>query len=138
MHLHALASLILQAQQLLPDAVDDTRDQGYTWAEIGQLLNLAPNRRPALPDPGRKSAMTTSTEIPVRSAFPDRCPSSPPAAGVKAGRRPPKGSALTPARTAVAFRGGKGRPTTTAGHPAQPPSGAPSPPEEINLTRSPT
>jgi hypothetical protein len=39
--LHALASLINHAQALLPDAVDDARDQGYTWPEIGQLLNLS-------------------------------------------------------------------------------------------------
>ena len=36
--LHALASLIAQAQQLLPQAVHDARDQELTWAEIGELL----------------------------------------------------------------------------------------------------
>jgi hypothetical protein len=36
---HALASLIAQAQQLLPQAVHDTRDQELTWAQIGELLN---------------------------------------------------------------------------------------------------
>jgi hypothetical protein len=41
-HLHALASLIAQAQQLLPDAVHDARDQDHSWTEIGQLLNLSP------------------------------------------------------------------------------------------------
>ena len=41
-HLHALTSLIMQAQQLLPAAVADARDQDYTWAQIGQLLNLTP------------------------------------------------------------------------------------------------
>ena len=41
-HLHALASLIAQAQQILPDAVHDARDQGHTWTEIGLLLNLTP------------------------------------------------------------------------------------------------
>lgn len=40
--LHTLASLIAQAQQMLPDAVHATRDQGHTWIEIGQLLNLSP------------------------------------------------------------------------------------------------
>ena len=30
--LHALASLIAQAQQLLPQAVHDARDQELTWA----------------------------------------------------------------------------------------------------------
>ena len=36
--LHALASLITQAQQLLPQAVHDARDQELTRAEIGELL----------------------------------------------------------------------------------------------------
>ena len=40
-HLHALASLITQAQQLLPQAVDDARDQELTWAQIGELLNIS-------------------------------------------------------------------------------------------------
>ena len=35
--LHALASLIAQAQQLLPQAVHDARDQELTWAQIGEL-----------------------------------------------------------------------------------------------------
>jgi hypothetical protein len=38
-HLHALASLIAQAQQLLPEAVHDARDQELTWTQIGELLN---------------------------------------------------------------------------------------------------
>ncbi len=38
-HLHALTSLIAQAQQLLPRAVHDARDQELTWAQIGELLN---------------------------------------------------------------------------------------------------
>jgi hypothetical protein len=37
--LHALASLIAQAEQLLPQAVHDARDQELTWAQIGELLN---------------------------------------------------------------------------------------------------
>ena len=37
--LHALASLIDQAQQLLPQAVRDARDQELTWAQIGELLD---------------------------------------------------------------------------------------------------
>ena len=41
-HLHALASLIHQAEQLLPHAVANARDQGQTWKEIGQLLNTTP------------------------------------------------------------------------------------------------
>ena len=36
--LHALASLIAQAQQLLPGAVHDARDQELTWAQLGELL----------------------------------------------------------------------------------------------------
>ena len=38
-HLHALASLIAQAEQLLPQAVHDARDQELTWTQIGELLN---------------------------------------------------------------------------------------------------
>jgi hypothetical protein len=37
--LHALTSLIAQAELLLPDAVHDARDQELTWAQIGELLN---------------------------------------------------------------------------------------------------
>jgi hypothetical protein len=40
--LHALASLIAQAHTMIPGAVHAARDQGRTWAEIGQLLNLSP------------------------------------------------------------------------------------------------
>jgi hypothetical protein len=36
--LHALASLIAQARQLLPQAVHDACDQELTWAQIGELL----------------------------------------------------------------------------------------------------
>jgi len=36
--LHALTSLIAQAQQLLPQAVHDARDQELTWTQIGELL----------------------------------------------------------------------------------------------------
>jgi hypothetical protein len=36
--LHAQASLIAQAQQLLPQTVHDARDQELTWAQIGELL----------------------------------------------------------------------------------------------------
>jgi hypothetical protein len=38
-HLHALASLIAQAQQVLPQAVHQARDQELTWTQIGELLN---------------------------------------------------------------------------------------------------
>ena len=37
-HLHALASLTAQAQQLLPQAIHDARDQELTWAQISELL----------------------------------------------------------------------------------------------------
>src|SRR5262245_45459324 len=37
-HLHALASLIAQAEQFLPRAVHDARDQELTWTQIGDLL----------------------------------------------------------------------------------------------------
>jgi hypothetical protein len=36
--LHALASLITQAQELLPQAIHDARDQELTWAQVGELL----------------------------------------------------------------------------------------------------
>jgi hypothetical protein len=38
--LHALASLIAQAHQLLPHAVHDARDQELTWTQIGELLGI--------------------------------------------------------------------------------------------------
>jgi hypothetical protein len=41
-HLHALASLIAQAQRLIPHAVHDAREQEHSWTDIGQLLNLSP------------------------------------------------------------------------------------------------
>jgi hypothetical protein len=41
-NLHALASLIAQAGQLLPKAVHHARDQELTWAQIGELLNTTP------------------------------------------------------------------------------------------------
>ncbi len=36
-HLHALASLIAQAQQLLPQAIHDARDQELTGTQTGEL-----------------------------------------------------------------------------------------------------
>ena len=33
-----MTSLIAQAQQLLPQAVHDARDQELTWTQIGELL----------------------------------------------------------------------------------------------------
>src|ERR1700758_4670210 len=40
-HLHALTSLIAQAEQLLPQAVHEARDQELTWAQIGELLGTS-------------------------------------------------------------------------------------------------
>jgi hypothetical protein len=37
-HLHALASLITQAQQILPEAVRDARNQELSWAQIREPL----------------------------------------------------------------------------------------------------
>ena len=39
--LHALASLIAQALQMIPAGVSQARDQEHTCAEIGHLLNLS-------------------------------------------------------------------------------------------------
>jgi hypothetical protein len=39
--LHVLASLVAHAQELLPHAIHDARDQDLTWAEIAQLLNIS-------------------------------------------------------------------------------------------------
>jgi hypothetical protein len=39
--LHALASLISQAHQMLPAAIDDARDQELTWSDIAQLLGVS-------------------------------------------------------------------------------------------------
>src|ERR1035438_9801783 len=38
--LHALASLLAQAQVLLPGAVAQARDQDLTWDQIGELLGV--------------------------------------------------------------------------------------------------
>lgn len=38
--LHLLVSLIHQAQQRLPTAVADAREQDYTWAQIADLLGV--------------------------------------------------------------------------------------------------
>ena len=35
------ASLIAQADALLPQAINDARDQELTWAEIAQLLHIS-------------------------------------------------------------------------------------------------
>ena len=38
--LHLLASLLAHAQNRLPQAVTDARDQGCSWAEIADLLGV--------------------------------------------------------------------------------------------------
>ncbi|MGH7416919.1 MAG: hypothetical protein ACREKB_03995 [Candidatus Rokuibacteriota bacterium] len=38
--LHALVSLMAQAEALLPDAVADAWDQDYRWKEIGHHMSL--------------------------------------------------------------------------------------------------
>jgi hypothetical protein len=38
--LHLLASLLAQAQARLPQAVNDARNQGCSWAEIADLLGV--------------------------------------------------------------------------------------------------
>lgn len=61
--LHLLASLMAQAEQRLPRAVADARDQDYSWAQIADLLGVtrasawqryayrsASNRTPLEPD----------------------------------------------------------------------------------------
>jgi hypothetical protein len=40
-HLHALTSLIAQAEQLLPQAIHNARDQELTWNQIGELLGTS-------------------------------------------------------------------------------------------------
>lgn len=68
-HLHALASLIAQAQRLLPDAVAQACDQELTWEEIGQLLGLSGStaaRRYRHPTRAR----TESRPMPTRRARP--------------------------------------------------------------------
>ena len=40
--LHALTSLIAQAEQLLPQAVHDARDQELAWTQIGELPGTTP------------------------------------------------------------------------------------------------
>ena len=40
--LHALSSLLAQAQQLLPEVVQHARDQELSWTDISQLLGIHP------------------------------------------------------------------------------------------------
>jgi hypothetical protein len=40
LRLHVLASLIAQAQTLLPDAVADARESGFYWSEIAAELGV--------------------------------------------------------------------------------------------------
>jgi hypothetical protein len=41
LRLHLLASLIAQAQALIPDAVADAREHGFWWTEIGNELGIS-------------------------------------------------------------------------------------------------
>ncbi len=43
-HLGDLASLVVQAEAVLPGLVADARDQDYTWAQIGDRLGLSSPR----------------------------------------------------------------------------------------------
>lgn len=40
--LHLLTSLIRQAEQALPAAVAEARDQEYSWAQIARMLGTTP------------------------------------------------------------------------------------------------
>ena len=40
LRIHVLASLITQAQALLPDAVADARDQDHQWSDIAHQLGV--------------------------------------------------------------------------------------------------
>jgi hypothetical protein len=65
--LHALASLITQADQALHDAVRDARDQEFTWPEIAQLhrglrVKDLPHRRPCGPQFRATSRWSSSRE----------------------------------------------------------------------------
>lgn len=41
--LHALASIISQAHQMLPAAIEDARDQELTWTDVAQILGVSPS-----------------------------------------------------------------------------------------------
>ena len=60
--LHVLASLHAQIQERLPDADADARDQDYSWAQIGDLLNLT--RAGAWNRYGRPGRRGTPTPLP--------------------------------------------------------------------------
>jgi len=67
-----MTSLIAQAQQLLPQAVHDARDQELTWAQIGELLGTNPHHsRPTLPEPAMNdhASLTRITGIMPPSAL---------------------------------------------------------------------
>ena len=55
--LHALASLITQAQQILPQAVCDARDQELTWTQIGS------SSAPPLPQQHATTGTTTHDQL---------------------------------------------------------------------------
>jgi hypothetical protein len=43
LRVHALCSLIAQADDLLPDAVSDARDQDLRWSDIARQLGVNPD-----------------------------------------------------------------------------------------------
>jgi hypothetical protein len=40
--LHALTSLAIQLRLRLPDAIVETIDQGYTWSDVAEQLDVTP------------------------------------------------------------------------------------------------
>jgi len=65
--LHALASLIAQAEQLLPQAVHDARDQELTWAPDRRAPRHHPgHRRTALPEPPAINLTRITRIMPMR------------------------------------------------------------------------
>jgi hypothetical protein len=65
--LDALTSLALQLQLRLPDAVADAIDQGYSWLEVAEQLDVHTGHRPPTSRPhpegalGRLTRSTPST-----------------------------------------------------------------------------
>ena len=91
--LHALASLICQAHQMLPAAINDARDQELTWTDIAQLLGVSPStaarfrRKPDEPldKDHPHNADDRSLPMAIRTLLPPRRASAAPTTG---GARP--------------------------------------------------
>lgn len=97
-----MASLITQAQRLLPEAVAQARDQELTWDEIGQLLGVSGSTdRTPLPTHHPRTHQELNP-CPPRRPFPPQLPSPQTRAAPQPMSRltegHPKGLALTPAR----------------------------------------